>query len=512
MTQDFVSLHTHSDNSILDGFGTVDEYVQRAVDLGQPGIGLTDHGTMYGVFHLIEASRRAGILPVPGQEFYIAPENPQGARVDHPVYYGDGGPNDVSGRGSYLHMTVWAVNNTGLHNLYKLSTMSFHPDNRYKKNRIDFAMLAEHSDGLVVATGCPSSEISTRFRLGQDKEAYEYASRLKDVFGPERLYVEIMDHNMSIDLERNLLTKQMKLAHDLKLPLLATNDSHYTHPHDATHHEEMLAMQTGQYMSEPPTSRGGKRFAFDGDQYYVKSYEEMARIFPERDFPSALSNSVAIAEMAQDISLDYDPNLRPQPAIPQGMTEVQYFHHLISEGARERFANYSPQYRHDVMKRLKRESEVIVSSDYVGYFLTTREYIKWAQENFSTRDKDNNIVALSTGVGRGSVGGSMIAFCLGISEIDPLRHDLMFERFLSEGRGNIYEITYDDGTTENIVVSSTKKVMDAQGNVSHKYIYQLNDGDVVVDDDPTTDNDDDTVTNTETTDGHTESTNEVKNV
>lgn len=482
MTDDFVHLHTHSDaGSLLDGFGQLSEYIKRVTELNQPGLGISDHGSTAAVYTLIQKARSAGIIPVPGCEFYVAPQNPEGAKVRNAVFYGPNGQKaaeyDVSSNGAYTHQTIWAVNNVGLSNLFKLSTLSNDPERYYSKPRIDFEMLAEHSEGLVVATGCPSSEVSTRFLLNQDKQAYEYANRLKEVFG-DRLFVEIMDHNMDIDLERRLLPKLMGLARKMKLPLLATNDAHYTLASENIHHEEMLCSQSGSRMNEPTWDEGGSRFAFNGNQYYLKTAAEMATVFPAEDYPGALSNTLLIAEMAQDINMTYDPSLRPKAIVPEGYNEVSYFRHLIEVGFKERYGSASPEVKREAQSRIKTEFEVIHSSDFIGYFLTVHEYINWTRDSFSLLDEAGKVLALPIGVGRGSVGGSIIAYLLKISELDPIKHDLLFERFLSAGRGDTYEIVYEDGTREEVVVSA-KRVVKGEKDEA-RYIHQLAPGDVVV--------------------------------
>lgn len=479
---EYVSLHTHSHYSMLDGFSNFDEYFSRAVEIGHRGLGLSDHGNVFGVYDFMKKAKQFGITGVPGCEFYVAPINPKGAKELEPIFYGPGGrqagSNDVAAKGSYLHITIWAYNTQGLHNLFKLSSMSNSQEHFRQKPRIDFDMLADHSEGLVVATGCPSSEISTRFLLGQDDKAYEYAGRLKEVFG-DRLFVEIMDHGMSIDLERNLLPKQLKLAKDLGLQLLATNDSHYAHAGDVLHHEEMLCTQSGAVMSDQTWDNGGPRFAFNGDQYYLKTAEEMAEIFPEEKFPGALKSSLIIAEMAQDIKLDFDPHLKPKPEIPNGFNEASYYKHLLEVGFAKRYGNAPIEIQKEAKSRVRKEMDVIYSSDFIGYMLTVQEYCVWTREKYSTRDAEGKIAALSMGVGRGSVGGSIHAYLLEISEVDPIKHDLIFERFLSAGRGATYEIVYDDGTTEEIIVSDEKQVLKDDGSFEKNYIHQLSVGDVV---------------------------------
>ena len=483
MSNDFVHLHVHSHSSMLDGFGKPEEYLNAIKELGMPGLGITDHGNVHESYSLISQARQMDLVGIPGCEFYVAPINPEGARVKKPVYYGANGEkqgnNDVSGSGAYLHLTVWAYNSVGLHNLFRLSSMSNSIENFYMKPRIDFEMLAEHSEGLIVSTGCPSGEISTRFLLGQDKLAYEYAGRLKDIFG-DRLFVEIMDHSMDIDLERKLLPKQLELSKKMGLPLLATNDAHYTHKEDAIHHEEMLASQSGARMSDETYDSGGNRFAFQGSEYYLKSSDQMAELFPERDFPGATKNTLLIAEMAKDLSLEFNPELMPAPIIPPEFpNELEYYKHLLNEGFKIRYGNAPREVKEEAAKRSRYEMDVIYSSNFIGYMLTVREYLVWTRENFSTRDQNGDILALSVGIGRGSVGGSIHAYLLFISEIDPIKHDLVFERFLSAGRGSTYRITYDDGSYEDIVASGEKSLADGE----KKYIHQLAVGDEIIEED-----------------------------
>lgn len=479
----FVSLHTHSENSILDGFGSVKEYVQYASELGQPALGLTDHGSLGGIYSLLKETEEAGISPIPGCEFYMAPMNPEGAKCQSPIFYGPGGKKvpgkDVSGNGAYTHMTIWAYNPTGLKNLYKLSSLSGEIQHTYVKPRIDFEMLADHSEGLVVATGCPSSEISTRFRLGQTEKAYEHARRLLDIFGKDRMFVEIMDHSMSIDLETDLIPQQLKLAEDLGLELLATNDAHYARSSDAQHHEEMLAIQSKSRMSDEPLNQGGSRFAFEGDQYYMPTAEHMLKLFPEDKFPRAVSNTIRIAEMCEKMPLVFDPTLRPVPVVQEGETEVETFKRLVSEGFKTRYGNATPEVIEQARKNIKKELEVFISSDFVGYMLTVYEYLAWAQDQFSTRDTDGSILALSTGTGRGSVGGSTIAYVLGISETDPIRYELIFERFLSAGRGSVYGIELENGETIEAVASDILEV-ERNGETREIYAHQVAEGDSVI--------------------------------
>lgn len=469
--ENYVALHNHSHYSTLDGYATIDEFIKAAKDNNMPGIGLTDHGTASGLYKFITRAQEAGIVPVPGIEFYVAPENPEGAECKTPVYYGEGGRKapkyDVS-RGAYTHLTVFAYNNVGIHNLFKLTSLSWETRHFYHKPRIDTNMLAQHSEGLIVTTGCPSSEVSRRFLLGQDDKAYEYASRLKSIFG-ENLYVEIMDHKMKDEeLERILVPKQIKLARDLDLKLIATNDSHYAFKEDAQPHERILAVSTKDKMSNPPSHKGGTRFAFSTDEYYIKSYDEMIGLYPEEVAKEALANTLELMEKCRDIKLEYNPNLRPEIEIPDGYTPASYLQKLIHEGFQSKRGHESKEIQMESIKRIKEEFEVIHSNDFVSYFLVVHDYINFAHQN-----------GIGCGAGRGSVGGSEIAYVLDISNTDPIRFDLLFERFLSPGRGSLYQIDYVSGESEEISVSSKKQIYTNGKEDKVVYVHELNPGDMV---------------------------------
>lgn len=381
----WVPLHNHSEFSILDGYAKIKDYVNLAKERDIPGFGLTDHGTCSGLYDLIKECNAAGIQPVPGFEAYVAPENPDGAFHKGPIFYGPNGSKapkyDVGGNGAHLHITLFAYNAEGLHNLFKLTSLAWEQERFYSKPRIDTDLLFKHSEGLIVTTGCPSSEVSTRFLLGQDDKAYEYASRLKSVFG-ENMFVEVMDHNMEDDdLERILLPKLVKLSKDLDIPLIATNDSHYVMKEDADGHERMLAMQTGMTMEEPPFSKGGRRFAFSGPEYYMKTHEEMAALFPEDKYPGAICNTNLIVEKCEAFNLDYDPHLRPVIDIPEGETPASYFKKIIQEGFVAKRSHESKEVQEESIRRINHEFEVIHSNDFISYFLVVHDYINYAHKN-----------------------------------------------------------------------------------------------------------------------------------
>lgn len=466
MSKNYVALHNHSHYSSLDGYATIEEYIKAAVDLGMEGIGLADHGTGSGLYKFITQAQKAGLIPVPGIEFYVAPENPEGAKAQKAIYYDGNSKYDLS-NGAYTHITVFAYNNKGLENLFKLTSMSWEPQHFYFKPRIDTNMLAEHSEGLIVTTGCPSSEINRRFLLGQDDKAYEYANRLKSIFG-DNMYVEMMDHKMpGEELERILLPKLYKLARELDIEMIATNDSHYAFKDDSDPHEKILAVSTRSFMDEKPYYEGGTRFAFSTPEYYIKSYDEMKELYPEEIAEEILDNTVKLTRKCKDISLEYDAHLRPEIDIPEGYTDATYLQKLIYDGFVEKRGHEPKEIQEESIRRIQEEFEVIHSNDFISYFLVVHDYIDYAHRN-----------NIGVGAGRGSIGGSEVAYVLDISNTDPIRFELLFERFLSPGRGSLYQIDYVSGESEEIPVSSKKRVVtDKDSKIV--YIHELYPGDVV---------------------------------
>lgn len=448
----FVHLHTHTHGSLLDGMGTFDETVREAARLGQPAIAFTDHGKLIGIydgFKAVEAvnkEREANGDPrrmkfIPGLEAYFTPSNTK-HDAGEAAFFGDGGRNDVSGKGAYTHLTLWAENNVGLRNLFQMSYLAS-IEGFFKKPRISLEMLAEHGEGIILSTGCPSGEVQTRLRLGQYEEAVRFTERLIEAVGKNNVYVEVMEHGMSGDLERGVQKDLLRLSAQLDLPLVATNDGHYA-THDQAHsHEQLLAIQTGAYMSEKPDHEGGKRFAFEGDTYYVKSYREMAELFPEDIYPGALSNTLAIADRCT-ASLDFDPDLRPRVDIPAGMTEEEYLTSEAEQGLRRRLPDKAdlPEYK----ARLKLELDVINERRFAGYFLVVSDFTRWAKKT-----------GIMVGSGRGSAGGSMVAFATDITDLDPIKHDLLFERFLNPERDSPPDVDMDfDDTRRDEVYEYVK--------------------------------------------------------
>lgn len=424
----FVHLHVHSDNSLLDGFGTAKETVQAAADIGQPAIAFTDHGKLTGLYNGYHAAKEAGIKFIAGIEAYFTPSTTTHDAKES-VFFGGGGRNDIAGKGAYTHLTILARDNKGLENLFQLnlkaSTEGFH-----RKPRMSLEMLSEYSEGLLLTTGCPSGEIQTRLRLGQYDEALLFAAKLVDIVGRENVYVELMDHEMEQDLERGVRKDLLRIAHDLNLELVATNDVHYSKLEDCTSHEEMLAIQTGALMSEKPDHEGGKRFAFEGNSYYVKTAADMYKLFPQDEFPRAVSNTLVIAERC-NIEIAPRNDLRPVFAIPQGFkNEEDYIRHQAYKGFKERLPHLFNDRKYNA--QLELELSVIIPKNYSNYFLVTADLMIWARNN-----------GVATGSGRGSAAGSLLAFVMYITDVDPIKHGLLFERFLNPERDSPPDVDLD---------------------------------------------------------------------
>lgn len=431
----FVGLHVHTHHSILDGFSTINELLDEVERLGQTAVGITDHGSLTGVYELYSQAKKRGIKPVLGIEAYMAPS--VGTHTDHkPLFFGDGSSrDDVSSRGAYTHILLFAKNNTGLKNLFKMNYLA-HTEGYFRKPRISVEMLKQYHEGLIGTTGCPSGEIQTRLRLGQYAEALEHARTMQNIFGQENYYCELMDHDMEEDLERRVRDDLLRISQTLNIPLIATNDNHYTTKDEAYYHEVQLCISTHSTM-DVPTSRaegeGGKtRFAFSGDGYYLKSYDEMAKLFPEDKYPGALSNTQKIADMC-DVSIEYNPSLRPIVPLPDNHTEASYLREQAFEGLKHRLPDKAGDETY--IDRLNRELDVIISKDYANYFLVVSDFTRWCKYTAEPR--------VPVGPGRGSAGGSLLAFVLDITDIDPIKFDLIFERFINPERDSPPDIDMD---------------------------------------------------------------------
>ena len=426
----FVHLHVHTEYSMLDGAARVDELVKEVANQGMPAIAITDHGNVFGAYEFNKKAIAAGVKPIIGIEAYVAPES----RFDkRRVKWADGGEDDVSGGGAYTHMTLLAENNEGLSNLFKLSSLAS-LEGYYYKPRMDRDLLSKYGKGLIATTGCPGGEIQTRLRMGAYKEAKQAASELRDIFGAENFYLEIMDHG--IDIETRVKADLLKLGKELGLPLLATNDLHYTNHEDAASHEALLCVQSGSTLADP------KRFKFENNEFYLKSAKEMRKLFS--DIPEACDNTLLIAERCS-ITMRENENLLPQYSVPKGETEDSWLRKESNIGLLEKLeGKVEPKYQ----ERLDYELEVMIKMGFPGYFLVVSDLCSHARS-----------VGIRVGPGRGSAAGSLVSYALGITALDPIKHGLLFERFLNPERISMPDIDldFDERRRSEMIAYATQK-------------------------------------------------------
>jgi DNA polymerase-3 subunit alpha len=409
-----VHLHVHSEYSMLDGAARVKDLFAEAARMGMPALAVTDHGNVFGAYDFVAQGEATGVRPIVGMEAYVTPGTSRFERTR--VRWADGGEDDVSGGGAFTHMTLLADSNAGMHNLFRLSSLAS-LEGQFYKPRIDRELLERYSTGLIGTTGCPSGEVQTRLRIGDYEGARRTAAELQDVLGRGNLYCELMDHGL--DIERRVHTDLKRLAADLSLPLVATNDLHYTFAEDADAHEVLLCVQSGKTMADP------NRFRFDARDFYLKSPEEMRRVWAE--LPEACDNTLAIAERCQ-VSFAKD-NLMPRFAVPEGQTEASWLRTEVSRGLAERYPGGVPE---DRLARADYELGVIEQMGFPGYFLVVADLCRHARES-----------NIRVGPGRGSATGALVAFALRITELDPIEHGLIFERFLNPERVSMPDIDLD---------------------------------------------------------------------
>lgn len=399
---------------MLDGAARVTELVSQAHQLGMPAVAMTDHGNVFGAFDFYKQATKVGIKPIIGIEAYIAPES---RFKRERVKWAEGGEDDVSGGGAYTHMTILAENNHGLGNLFRLASLAS-LEGYYYKPRMDRELLSTYADGLIATTGCPGGEIQTRLRMGAYKEALRAASDYRDIFGKNNFYLELMDHG--IDIERRVKEDLMKLGKELGLPLLATNDLHYTTRDEFDAHAALLCINSGSTLADP------NRFKFDNDQFYLKTPAEMRELFKE--IPEACDNTLLIAQRC-NITLREGENLMPKFPVPHGETEDSWLIKEAERGLQEKLGDGITQEHRD---RLAYELQVMSSMGFPGYFLVVADLVSHAKK-----------VGIRVGPGRGSAAGSLVAYALGITGLDPLKHGLLFERFLNPERISMPDIDLD---------------------------------------------------------------------
>ena len=412
----FVHLHLHTDYSMLDGACDVEKLVQCVKELGMPAVAMTDHGNIFGAVNFVNAAHKVGVKPIVGCELYIC------NKPDHNI---ERTPPDGD---TYNHLLVLAENEEGYRNLIKItSEASLH--GFYYKPRVSKKFLAEHSRGLIGLSGCLKGEVAERLMEGNYEAASEAAGSYRDIFGKENFYLEIQDQGL--EMEHRIHPDLFRLEKDLGLPLVATNDSHYLCENDAHAQDVMICIQTGKSIQDT------NRMKFDGTQFYVKSHEEMARVF--KDAPDVLSRTLAIAERC-NMRLEKISNPFPHFDVPPGFTLDTYFEHVTREGFARRLEllrelELAGRLKHSIAEyeqRLARELAIIQQMNFSGYFLIVWDFIRYA--------KEHNI---PVGPGRGSAAGSLVSHSLGITDLDPLQHELLFERFLNPERVSMPDIDID---------------------------------------------------------------------
>ena len=399
----FTHLHVHTEYSLLDGSNKIKEYVDRVKALGMDSAAITDHGVMYGVIDFYRAARAAGINPILGCEVYVAP----GSRFDREAGSGDD---------RYYHLVLLAENNQGYSNLMKIVSKGF-VEGFYYKPRVDLSLLEKYHEGIIALSACLAGEVARFLTRGMYEDAKKAALRYQDIFGKGNFFLELQDHG--IPEQQNVNQQLLKMHRETGIDLVATNDVHYTLAEDAQPHDVLLCLQTGKKLADED------RMRYEGGQYYVKSPEEMERLFPYA--PEALENTHKIAQRCH-VEIEFGVTKLPKFGVPEGYTSWEYLNELCFKGLEERYQPVTEELK----ERLNYELSTIRNMGYVDYFLIVWDFIKYA------RDHD-----IMVGPGRGSAAGSLVAYTLGITQLDPIRYDLLFERFLNPERVSMPDIDVD---------------------------------------------------------------------
>jgi DNA polymerase III subunit alpha len=432
--ESFAHLHVHTEYSMLDGAAKIADLVAEVARLDMPAVAMTDHGVMFGAYEFWRQATAAGVNPIIGIEAYLTPGTPRSDKTR--VKWGNGGEDDVSGGGAYTHITLLAESTEGMHNLFRMSSIAS-IEGYYFKPRMDKDLLSTYSRGVIATTGCPSGEVQTRLRLGQYQEAVQAASDYADIFGKDNYFVELMDHGLGI--EKRVMGDLVRLSRELGLPLVATNDLHYTKAEDAEAHAALLCVQSGTTLDDP------KRFKFDSDEFYVKTAEQMRELFS--DFPEACDNTLLIAQRA-GVDFNETANYMPTFPVPDGETEASFFQKEVTRGLQARYPQGIPE---RVQAQADYEIGVIIQMGFPSYFLVVADFINWAKNN-----------GIRVGPGRGSGAGSMAAYAMRITELDPLEHGLIFERFLNPDRVSMpdFDVDFDERRRGEVIRYVTEKYGD----------------------------------------------------
>ncbi|GII22104.1 DNA polymerase III subunit alpha [Planosporangium mesophilum] len=418
MGDSFVHLHVHTEYSMLDGAARLKPLIAETARMGMPALAMTDHGNLFGAYDFYQQTTAAGVKPIIGIEAYVTPGTDRRDRTR--VRWASGGENDVSGGGAYTHMTLLAADADGLRNLFRLGSRAS-LEGFFYKPRADRELLHEYGRGLIGTTGCPSGEIQTWLRIGDFEKACAAAAEFRDIFGPDNFYLELMEHGLEI--ESRVRADLLRLGKRLGLRPVATNDLHYTYASDADAHEALLCVQSGSTLADP------KRFRLDARDFYLKSADEMRKLWDD-EVPGACDNTLLIAERIGDYSTLFAPRqLMPRFGVPAGETEESFLRAEVRRGLERRFPGGVPETHR---KQAEYELDVVCQMGFPGYFLVVADLVAYAKAS-----------GIRVGPGRGSAAGALIAYALGITELDPLAHGLLFERFLNPDRVSMPDIDMD---------------------------------------------------------------------
>ncbi len=400
----FTHLHVHTEYSLLDGSSKIKELLPRAKELGMDSIAITDHGVMYGVIDFYKKAKEVGIKPIIGCEIYVAPES----RFDWETRQDED---------RYHHLVLLAENDEGYRNLMKIVTIGF-TEGYYYKPRVDYEVLQEYHEGLIALSACLAGEVPSKITKNDYEGAKESAKRLSELFGKDHFYLELQDHGLHAQTMVN--TSLLRMAKELDLPLVATNDVHYIYEEDAEPHDILLCIQTGKHVADED------RMRYEGGQFYLKSEEEMRKLFPYAQ--EALDNTHKIAERC-NVEIVFGEQKVPKFDVPEGYDAQSYLRKLCEEGLAKRYGEHTEQ---SLLDRMEYELSVIRNMGYVDYFLIVWDFIRFARSR-----------GIGVGPGRGSAAGSIVSYCLGITDIDPIRYNLLFERFLNPERVSMPDIDID---------------------------------------------------------------------